>query len=91
MNLLKRIRYPEIQLFDLKEDPWELNDIAQRPKHQSKINELKTAINWMKQQGDDGHLQGKGIMRTCPLRKIPLVDRYFPLSTSSDSLQIIYG
>ena len=62
-DLLKRIRcYPEIQLFDLKEDPWELNDIAQRPKHQSKIKELKTAIsNWMKQQGDDGHLEGKGI------------------------------
>lgn len=62
-DLLRRIRYyPEIQLFDLQEDPWELHDIAGQPEHQSKVNELKTAISdWMKQQGDDGHLQGKGI------------------------------
>lgn len=62
-DLLKRIRYyPEVQLFDLKQDPWELKDIASQPEHQAKIDELKTAIKeWMKQQGDDGHLKGKGI------------------------------
>ncbi len=61
--LLRRIRYyPEIQLFDLQNDPWELNDLGNNPEHQSKIHELKTAINdWMKQQGDDGHLKGQGI------------------------------
>lgn len=62
-DLLRRIRYyPEIQLFDLHEDPWELHDLANKPEHQSKINELKMAIsNWMKQQGDDGHVKGSGI------------------------------
>ena len=62
-DLLKRIRYyPEIQLFDLQQDPWELNDLGHSPEHAPKIQELKTAISgWMKQQGDDGHLEGKGI------------------------------
>lgn len=62
-DLLKRIRcYPEIQLFDLKEDSWELQDLANKPEHKAKVEELKTAISdWMKQQGDDGHLTGEGI------------------------------
>jgi N-sulfoglucosamine sulfohydrolase len=62
-DLLRRIRYyPRIQLFDLDKDPWELNDLANKPEHQSKIDELKTVISsWMKQQGDNGHLEGEGI------------------------------
>lgn len=62
-DLLKRIRcYPEIQLFDLEEDSWELQDLANKPEHKAKVEELKTAISdWMKQQGDDGHLTGEGI------------------------------
>ncbi len=61
--LLRRIRlYPEIQLFDLKNDPWELSDLASKSEHLPKIEELKAAVSdWMKQQGDDGHLEGKGI------------------------------
>ncbi len=62
-DLLRRIRYyPEIQLFDLQKDPWELNDLGNNPELAPKIHELKTAISdWMKQQGDDGHLEGNGI------------------------------
>jgi N-sulfoglucosamine sulfohydrolase len=62
-RLLKRIRYyPEIQLFDLQKDPWELNDLGDNPEYGTKIDELKTTLGaWMKQQGDDGHLEGKGI------------------------------
>lgn len=61
--LLRRIRlYPEIQLFDLKNDPWELSNLADDPENLPKTEELKAAINkWMKQQRDDGHLEGEGI------------------------------
>jgi uncharacterized sulfatase len=63
-RLLERIRhYPEFQLFDLEQDPWELNDLASNPEYQTKVLELKAAIaDWMKQQGDDGNLEGEGIL-----------------------------
>jgi len=62
-RLLGRIRhYPEIQLFDLQQDPWEMNNLADNPQYASKVRELQQAIKtWMKSQGDDGHLEGEGV------------------------------
>jgi uncharacterized sulfatase len=61
--LLQRIRcYPEVQLFDLEQDPWEMNNIANNPEYCTKVKELKAAVsNWMKEQGDEGNLEGEGI------------------------------
>ncbi|MDA3924459.1 MAG: sulfatase-like hydrolase/transferase, partial [Kiritimatiellae bacterium] len=61
--LVKRYRLrPEFQLFDLSADRWEMNNLATNPEYHAKVQELKTAISdWMKQQGDDGHLDGEGI------------------------------
>lgn len=62
-RLVERIRYyPEFQLFDLQKDPWELKNLAGNPDYMSKVQEVKTTIvGWMKQQGDEGHLDGTGI------------------------------
>lgn len=62
-SMINRYRLrPEFQLFDLNNDRWEMNNLAEQPEQQAKLNELKAKITaWMKQQGDDGHLTGKGI------------------------------
>ncbi|MEP2777470.1 MAG: sulfatase [Luteolibacter sp.] len=49
---------PEYQLFDLKADPWEMNNLANNPEYAPQLQELKTAISgWMKQQGDYGQIE----------------------------------
>lgn len=46
---------PEEELYDLKNDPYELNNLAADPKYQTVKNELKTKVEeFMKQQGDEG-------------------------------------
>lgn len=56
----KLIRYPKIdktQLFDLHADPHELNDLAARPEHASKLQELTAALEQAQKEFGD----------TCPL------------------------
>ncbi len=51
-NFLTR---PAIELYDLQEDPWELNNIAGNPEHESRIKTMRAALEaWMTQQGDRG-------------------------------------
>lgn len=51
-NFVKR---PAFELYDLQQDPWELNNIANLPEHKERIARMKSEIeNWMKQQGDKG-------------------------------------
>jgi len=46
---------PEYQLFDLNEDPWELNNLAGQAELASHQERLLAAIKgWMKEQGDPG-------------------------------------
>ncbi|WP_372754172.1 sulfatase/phosphatase domain-containing protein [Labilibaculum sp.] len=54
-DLVQRYRKRlEFQLFDLNNDPEEMNNLANNPEFNTKINELKSAIQkWMKEQGDD--------------------------------------
>ena len=41
------------QLFNLKEDPWETNDLIGDPKHQKTAEQLMAALeNWMEKSGD---------------------------------------
>jgi len=56
----KLIRYPErnfTQLFNLREDPFELNNLAGKPEKASKVKELTGLLeNWQKQSGDTAKL-----------------------------------
>ena len=48
---------PALELYDLQEDPWELNNIASLPEHATRIETMREALNeWMQQQGDRGVL-----------------------------------
>jgi len=62
-QMIKRYRVrPEYQLFDLNKDRWEMNNLADNPEQQPRLQLLKAGISaWMTQQGDDGHLTGAGI------------------------------
>ncbi|QGJ69717.1 Choline-sulfatase [Planctomycetales bacterium 10988] len=46
---------PEFELFNIVQDPLELNNLADDPEHQQVLEDLKTELAaWMKQQGDQG-------------------------------------
>ncbi|WP_372774732.1 sulfatase [Mangrovibacterium sp.] len=53
-NMVLRFRkQPEFQLYDLKTDPWEMNNLAENPEYAVRLTELKQALKrWMHQQGD---------------------------------------
>jgi len=52
----KLIRYPhvnEVQLFDLKRDPWETKDLAENPRYAKRVKDLDAELHrWMKETGD---------------------------------------
>ncbi len=52
----KLIRYPqvkEVQLFDLRDDPWETKDLAEDPQYADTIRQLDEQLRqWMKKTGD---------------------------------------
>jgi len=52
----KLIRYPhvnEVQLFDLKRDPWETKDLAEDPQYTPEVKDLDAKLHrWMKKTGD---------------------------------------
>jgi len=49
------VNRPEIELYDLKNDPWELNNLAGMKKYAKRISAMKTELEeWMTQQGDKG-------------------------------------
>jgi arylsulfatase A-like enzyme len=57
----KLIRYPEVdrtQLFDLQDDPLEVNNLADKPEHATKVAELTAALaKEMQQSGDAAALK----------------------------------
>jgi len=54
------VRRPEFEFYDLKEDPWELNNIANQPENAGRIATMKTELKrWMDEQGDTGALLDK--------------------------------
>lgn len=54
--MVKRIEWhPEFELYDLKNDPHELTNIADQPKYKKTLDLLKENLfQWMKEQGDKG-------------------------------------
>jgi arylsulfatase A-like enzyme len=53
----KLIRYPhvrEVQLFDLKNDPWEATDLAENPRYADTVHQLDEELHrWMKETHDE--------------------------------------
>ena len=53
----KLIRYPQVnetQLFDLKNDPHEINDLAEDPAHSAKVKEMTAHLRkWQRKLGDN--------------------------------------
>ena len=48
---------PALELYDLQDDPWELNNLAELPEHAGRIDTMREALEaWMQQQGDRGTL-----------------------------------
>ena len=46
---------PEEELYDLREDPWEMNNLAEDPDHAEKRAELQSILNdWIAATGDQG-------------------------------------
>jgi uncharacterized sulfatase len=49
------VHRPAIELYDLQEDRWELNNIAGRPEHAGRIAAMTAELErWMAEQGDRG-------------------------------------
>jgi hypothetical protein len=49
------VKRPPVEFYDLENDPYELNNLADDPFYQQKINDYRVKLNaWMKQQGDTG-------------------------------------
>jgi uncharacterized sulfatase len=48
-------RRPMLELYDLNNDPWELNNVAGNPRNAQTVSRLRGQLAaWMKQQGDEG-------------------------------------
>jgi N-sulfoglucosamine sulfohydrolase len=48
---------PLEELYDLHEDPWEINNLADSPDHQDKLKELRSALlSWQLEVGDKGFI-----------------------------------
>src|SRR5690606_35312295 len=49
------IKKPSIEFYDLKNDPYELDNLANKSEYQAKINDMKLKLEeWRKKQGDTG-------------------------------------
>lgn len=61
---------PEFELYDLSQDPYELNNIADAPAHADTLALLKTQLqDWMHRQGDKGHATEMDAFNRMPGRK----------------------
>ncbi|MDD4630814.1 MAG: DUF4976 domain-containing protein, partial [Proteiniphilum sp.] len=49
------VKRPAIEFYDLKNDPWEMNNLADNIEYASRISVMKSELEkWMVQQGDKG-------------------------------------
>ena len=52
----KLIRYPqvgEVQLFDLENDPWEINNLARQPRYRDVVRRLDSDLAWWMRETED--------------------------------------
>ncbi|SEQ76680.1 Arylsulfatase A [Hyunsoonleella jejuensis] len=73
---------PQEELFDCSVDPYELNNIANNPAYQDKINELRTEMDkWLKVIGDNPNLPERELIKklwngktTQPITSAPVIN-----------------
>ena len=54
-KLLLALTRSEEELYDLKKDPWELNNLVDNPKYQKTLGEMRQSLDkWIQQSGDQG-------------------------------------
>ncbi len=54
-RLERFLHRPEVELYDLKNDPWERKNIASDPANRETLSRLRKQLDaWMKDQGDEG-------------------------------------
>jgi arylsulfatase A-like enzyme len=54
-KLLLSPRRAKEELYDLKNDPWELNNLADDPNHAKTLQKMRKALNqWIRETGDLG-------------------------------------
>jgi N-sulfoglucosamine sulfohydrolase len=64
---------PEIEFFDISNDPLELNNLAADPKHRPRISSMRKELDtWVKSQGDDLLPHRDPYLRSQP---IPIIKR----------------
>jgi uncharacterized sulfatase len=63
---------PAEELYDLRNDPLELNNLAASPEQASRLAGLRRDVDaWMKEQGDEGKIYGEPRLLTDPKRTEP--------------------
>ena len=46
---------PEVELYDLENDPYELHNLAENPEYKPVLNQMRRALDdWMKETHDNG-------------------------------------
>lgn len=59
----RHIERPSEELYDLRDDPFEQNNLAANPSHQQQLIAMRTELDeWMKQQGDQQTVYGKPLL-----------------------------
>ena len=49
------VHRPEFEFYDVENDPWEMNNLADKPEYRNRIKKMKKELEkWMEQQGDKG-------------------------------------
>lgn len=55
---------PIEELYDTRNDPWELNDLAEKTEYADKLEELRNALSdWQKKYGDKGFIPEKEMVK----------------------------
>ena len=54
---------PEFELYDLDADPYEFENLADKPEHQAELVELKGRLLEWRRQSDDAFLDAANVMR----------------------------
>jgi len=53
-------RKPDEELYDLTNDPWEINNLAASPQHQAMLKTMRAILDkWIKETGDMGQFPEK--------------------------------
>jgi arylsulfatase A-like enzyme len=59
---------PAQELYDLRNDPFEQNNLASNPRHAARVKQMRAELEaWMKDQGDQRQVFGKPRLLGAPV------------------------